>query len=360
MPGEAVKVPRAVPRGWLDADGQTSWLNILAGWVDAQRVPAWGLWLGLWAALLLPMEIAKWADGSLVPGAFHPLHVALTGVTVFMLAACWALDRVAGAALERTRPALTMSEVDAAEWQAALTTTPGRALIAANIVGIAALAVAVAFFADPAALTLARMSRSSPMDTLVVVANLVALSTFLYHTVHQLRLVRALYATHVRIDLFRVRPLQAFSVLTALTGLALIVANYVMLGAMLLVSPILALNVLPLAITATMSLTAIVVFVWPLLDLRARMADEKYRLLSENADELRIAFDQRRRMGELGQLDGIGQLKDVIEVLTAERATLEKLPTMPWQASTARGLGTTLLLPLVLLALQRMLERVLG
>lgn len=348
-----------VPQEWPATGGQLSWLDVLAVWVARQRVPGWVIWLGLWLGLLLLMEIPKWIDGSLASGAFHPLHVALNGVTVFMLAVCPLLDRAAGLALERTRSALTMTDDELAEWRRTLTTTPARPLIGANVAGVVALAAAT-LSADPAMLELATISLASPTDVFVVALNFVALSTFLYHTLHQLGRVRALYAGHVRIDLFHVRPLQAFSRLTGLTALALIVANYVNLGAMLLVSPILALNAVPLVITAVMSLTATVVFVWPLLDLRARMADEKHRLLSENADELRSTFSERRRLVELGQRDGIAHLKDVIDVLTTERAVLERLPTMPWQASIARGLGTTVLLPLVLLALQRLLERVIG
>ena len=334
-----------------------SWLDVAADWVARQRVPAWAVCIALWIALLLPMEITKWSDGTLAFGTFHPIHIVLNGVTVFMLAVCPLLDRVAAQALEQARPALAMSDAEFEGWRHRLTVTPARPIVVAHAVAVLGIAGGLALFADPAAARLAAVDAASIPDLVATGANAVALSAFLYHTLHQLRQVRALYAGHVRIDLFQIGPLQAFSRLTGLTAAALIVANYTMLAAFLAVSPAIAFNPVPLAVTAVNSITAVAVFFWPLLDLRTRMAAEKRRLLNENADELRGTFIGRRRLVENDQIDQAAHLKDVVDILVAERAVLERLPTWPWYASTVRGLGTTLLLPLVLLFVQTMIER---
>lgn len=337
-----------------------SWLDVVTQWARRQPVPAWVLCVALWLALLLPMEITKWRDGTLIFGTIDPLHAVFNAVTVFMLAVCPLLDRVARAALERTRPALIVTEAEYDRWAYALTVTPARPMIVAHAIGLLALGAGTVVSLDPAVVELTKFNLSSVPDLVAIGANIVALSAFLYHTLHQLGGVRAVVASHLKVDLLQVGPLRAFSVLTALTAMALIVANYTMLAAFLAVSPVVALSPGSLAVTVITSVTALVVFIWPLLELRARMRTEKERILNENGDELRASFAERRRLTETGQLERVAALKDGVEVLVIERTIAEKLPTLPWHATIARGLATTLVLPIVLIIVQRILQRVLG
>lgn len=337
-----------------------SWLDFVAQWVRRLPVPAWAFWIALWLGLLLLGESAKWRDGSLALGVIHPLHAVFNAVTVYMLAVCPVLDRVALRALAQTRPALDVTDAEYERWEYALTTTPARPMVVANVIGLLAFGAGLAVFLDPTTFELTEFNPSSVLDLIAVGANAVALSAFLYHTIHQLRRVRAVVASHLKVDLLQTGPLRSFSVLTALTATALIVANYTMLGALVAASPVVALSPLSLAVTATTSLLAIIVFAWPLLDLSARMRAEKQRILNENADELRASFAERRRLIENNQLERVAALKDAVDVLVIERAIAEKLPSLPWHASIARGLGTTLVLPIVLIIVQGFLERVLG
>ncbi len=204
---------------------------------------------------------------------------------------------------------------------------------------------------------------SKAIDIAVTYANLIILSTFLYHTIHQLRQVRRIYASYAEVDLFHTGPLFAFSTLTARTAVALIIANYAMLAGFVAVSPILASNPISVAITLITTVMAVVVFSWPLLDLHNRMKAEKQQMLDKNASEMKISFNETRRrieMGEFHDMADMAPLKDMVDTLIAERTVLEKLPTWPWQAATARGFGTALLLPILLWLMQRILERLLN
>lgn len=337
-----------------------SWLDVVDDRVRRLRVPAWAFWVALWLAVLGIGEVSKWSDGSLPFGVVHPFHAVFSAVTVFMLAACSLLDEVARRALAQARPALDITDADYDRWEHMLTVTPARPMIASNVIGLAAFALGLATLGDPVTFEATKFDPTSAIDLAAIGLNALALSGFLYHTLHQLRGVRAVIASHLRVDLFQVVPLRAFSVLTALTAAALLVANYTMLGALVATAPAIAVSPLPLLITATMSLTALAVFAWPLLDLSTRMRAEKQRILLENADELRATVAERRRLMEAGQVEGVAALKDIADLLVMERGLAEKLPTLPWHASIARGLLTTIVLPIALILLQRILDRALG
>ncbi len=337
-----------------------SWLDRVDQWVGRLPVPAWAFWVTLWLVLLLLGEAAKWRDGSLPLGTVHPFHAVFNAVTVFMLAVCAILDKVARRTLERTRPALEITDAEYERWDYSLTVTPAGPMVVANIIGLLAIGAGIAAFTDPAAFEQMMFDPRSVADLVAVGANGIALSAFLYHTIHQLRGVRAVIALHLKVDLNQIGPLRAFSVLTALTAAALIVANYTMLGALVATSPLVAFSPLPLAITVTNSLTALMVFFWPLRDLSARMRAEKQRILRENTEELRASFAERRRLTDVGQLERVAALKDAVDVLVIERGLAEKLPVLPWQPSIGRGVLTTLVLPILLMIFQRIFEGAFG
>ena len=340
-----------------------SWVDRLSDWVQKLPVPGWLFYATLGLALYLLGAVVKWNDGTLPPGTIFPLHLVFAGVTAYMLAMIPFLNDVAGKALQKTRAALSVNDAEYASLHFELTVMPARPLLVANVIGALFLSVSWLFLFDPTFLQVANAGRtpaSLVIDIAGTYANIIALSALIYHTIHQLRQVRRIYAYYVEVDLFQTGPLYAFSTLTARTAIALIIANYTMLGTFVVVSPVLASNPLPVALTIMNSLAAVLIFAWPLLDLHNSMKAEKQQMLDKNASEMKSSFNEKRRRIERGEFHDVAPLKDVIDTLIAERGVLEKLPTWPWQATTVRGLGTALLLPILLWLTQRILERLLS
>jgi hypothetical protein len=56
-------------------------------------------------------------------------------------------------------------------------------------------------------------------------------------------------------------------------------------------------------------------------------------------------------------LQGMDTLKDGLDGLVVERSVLDKVSTWPWEPETVRVVVTALLLPAVLWAITRVLER---
>jgi hypothetical protein len=326
-------------------------------------VPGWLFYVVLWLALYLMHAVIKWYDGTLPFGTVNPLHLVFTGGTVYMLAVISYLNGIAEKALQKTRPALSVNDAEYARLHYELTVTPARPMLLANIVGVLGITAGWLFFFDLTFLQLAKIGltpASKVVDITVTYANLIALSALIYHTIHQLRHVRRIYATYMEVDLFQISPLYAFSALTVRSAVAVIIPNYATLAALLVVSPALASNPLPVAVTVITFLTSIMIFVWPLLDLHNQMRVEKQQMLDENAGKMKTSFKETRRSLETGEFGDTSSLKDIVETLVAERTVLEKMPTWPWQATTVRGFSTALLLPILLWLMQRVLERLLN
>jgi hypothetical protein len=60
------------------------------------------------------------------------------------------------------------------------------------------------------------------------------------------------------------------------------------------------------------------------------------------------------------KLNSIDQLNNAIAGLSAERETLELIPTLPWRTETLKGFLSATILPIVLLVVQIIIERLMG
>jgi hypothetical protein len=153
------------------------------------------------------------------------------------------------------------------------------------------------------------------------------------------------------------KPLYAFSGVTALTAVALTASFYgwFALNPGIVEDPIVAFGVaLPVTILA------LVTFAWPFVGVHQLLVREKERVLDAAGLRLEATVADLHRRIDSGQLEGMGDLNQAITCLEVERNLLEKAPTWPWRPETVRLLVTALLVPLLLWVGQYLLQRVLG
>ncbi len=99
------------------------------------------------------------------------------------------------------------------------------------------------------------------------------------------------------------------------------------------------------------------VFFVPLAGMRDRLKQEKDRALTE-VDELygavrhRLYNDVRN-----SEYEDMGRTKDALSALLIQRDRLSKISTWPWKPGTARGFTSALLLPIFLLLISQLLDR---
>jgi hypothetical protein len=178
----------------------------------------------------------------------------------------------------------------------------------------------------------------------------------IYLTFRQLRLIRRTYSQATNLDLFRATELYAFSALTLRLGLGWLIINYA--GA--LVYPALLRNLLWAGIGGVVFLGIVLAFITTLFDIHARIRDVKAQHMEEIDQRLRSAFTDLHQRIDAGETAQVTALRETMEALLVERGMVVKLPTWPWQPGTLVSFLTAVLLPLLVWALQALLQRLLG
>jgi hypothetical protein len=338
-----------------------SWVDRFTRWVDRLPGPSLAFYLGLALVLLLLESAVKWRDGAYPLGTIYPFHAVLAVSGVYFLACIHYLDRAAAAALHTFRPALTLHETEYPALHYQLTTLPAQPTRLATLAGAALPVVAVLISLQFQSVRLWETEDfgTSPVAFVLDLA-LVGLvvctgACLVYHSLRQLRLINHIYTTYTDINLFQLDPLYALSGLAARTALCWAFAWYAVLAA----EPGHTLDPDDVVFATVTVLLAVISFVWPLLGV--------HRLLERKKGQLRAAVNQRleaviaemHRRVDAGELEQMDALNKALANLVIERDVLSSIPTWPWQPGTVRVLLTTLLLPIVLWLIQRLLDRLL-
>jgi hypothetical protein len=335
----------------LPAPLRPSWIDQLVCGVRRLPIPSWLFYLSLWliVALLLTAGMAL-ADtrGATDIGA----GIAFWSLApVYYLALMHYLDGVAERALVAFRPISDMSEATYLRYRDELTTMPAREALFAGLAGAGLTLVSLLLRDGPAYTSLAIHRLPGPMGVDSVVLANVVMSSFVYHSIRQLRIVGRIHATITRINLFQRGPLYAFSTLTARTGIGYLLA--------------LSLGIIPrtgssstdwLLDTSTLviQLLAVASFVLPLLAVQRRLAQEKQRRHDELAVRLERGFAELHARIDSGALGEVSAVRTALDALGLERDTLAKVSTWPWQFGTLAGFGSALLLPLTIWVVQQL------
>ena len=148
------------------------------------------------------------------------------------------------------------------------------------------------------------------------------------------------------------RPLYAFSSVTAITAVSLTVTTY----SWYFLNPGMLRDPVALAIALPITLLGVAIFVWPVLGIHRLLVNEKERLLEECSQRLEAATVELHQRVDGGQLEGMMDLNMAIGGLEIEHQAVSRIPTWPWQPETLRLLATALILPLVLLLAQIALQ----
>ncbi len=335
---------------------KASWFDRAKAAIERLRVPFWVAYLALFVAEVAVLLPISWVDGWLTPYKFDPLILSFALWTWGPLAAVTYLDAVALASLTDFHPLLRVDDEGLRRLEYEFTTMPARPVILSGLLWSAAYAV-LAYFLVPA---WAELYSASPFA--LIVGNAAGLFTFAtgsivyYHTIRHLRLVSQTVAKVSAFDLFRLDPVYAFSRLTAQTGVAWIF----LLSFSLLLFPA-GLNPVPIVILSVFQVAlALAAFVLPLWSVHRRLVTEKRSLLANTRSRVEVALRRLHRQLDQDDLTRIGEVKDALAALAAERDTVEKIPTWPWRAGTAGGLLSALALPLLLFLIQLFLKRWLG
>lgn len=300
-----------------------------------------------------------WLDGGLQKVELLPVIIFNGFITPFVLALIPFLDRQAVVALDALRPVLDTTETEFEQYRYRLSNMPARAPL---IAGLTFLVVVILTERLGYMYVPIRYAALEQLPVFAIVFHVVDKSTaflfgvIIYHSIRQLRLVNTITLHHTRISLFHLGPLQAFSKLTALTAVALVVGIY----GWMLINPELLTDPISLGFVVAITTMAAAVFVWPLFGVHRLIAVEKERTL--HALDLRFETAFTRFNEELGNGDTptLERLNGTIASLELQRTRIKAIPTWPWKTETAQFAVTAITLPLVMAILRFLIERAFG
>jgi hypothetical protein len=176
----------------------------------------------------------------------------------------------------------------------------------------------------------------------------------IYHTIHQLRTVNEIYEKYAKVDIFNLTPLYTFSRLTAYTAVGKLMIAYLWVATF----PWISSDYVVIGSWMIAILAALAGFILPLLGIHARLVEEKQRWKVDAGQSLKSSILHFHQSVAERKSDEIELFLKVIEGVNREQAFVDQIPTWPWQPGTIRGLTTTVLVPIFLWLVLRVLERI--
>lgn len=306
--------------------------------------------------LILVQVLAFRMERNAASGSLLPVIVFNSMATPFLLGLIHVLDRRAVAALNSLRPVLQSegSEIDAHEY--ALSNMP---TIPPWIAGLVMLFTALLM--EQLTTGPVRYAVLDSLSVFPVVFHVIDKSSaflfgvFLYHTVRQLRLVSRINVHHVHINLFNLKPLQAFSRLTASTAIGMLVFVY----GWLLINPDLLADPIILLFAVLISAMTALVFILPLWGIHRLIDAEKARAVHEIDLGFEAAFSKFNRYFKEDDYTSIDRLNGIIASLEVQQRKVSAIPTWPWGLQTARVAFSAIAGPLTIMILQLIIQRLL-
>jgi hypothetical protein len=333
-----------------------SWLNRVIAWIDRAPGPTWATYVALTVASVAFSNAQGWASGVLPFGA---MRLDYTYWGVFLIALIWVvayLDRVAGEAFDRFRPALDVSDADAAQLRYRLVVLPSRTAV---IITVFALVVTPLYYvADPAGALITDLTPLGlGLRALAEGFSSAVLLIIIVQLFRQLRMVTSIVAAAPRVDVFQPGPLYAFSKLTSRTAIAVVL----LIGTSSLVAapPVESTSAWLLWAPWIIGLPAfaIAAFVLPLRGMHLRLVAQKERLAGDAEARLQRLLGGINDDVDAGDLTRADAYQKTLTTLIQQRDIIAKLPTWPWSPGTLRAIVTTVALPLLIFLSQRFLTQ---
>jgi hypothetical protein len=334
---------------------KASWIDDLIGWVGQLPGPNWPYYALGFGGVAVLGNAAFWIDGSLAPGSFN-LSNTIFGILAFLwLGLYHYLTLVGSRALKRFRPLMAENDSGIAEIEYALSKLP-------RVQGWLALGIGLAWAVASIVGEPQTYGGLVPNGPLPYVVDLV-LTTFLASTflclllrsVRQLRTVDMLQQRAVNIDLLNLEPAHAFSMLTARTGIGLIL----LLILAYLYDPFKALTALDVFWYGLTVILAAAIFAVPVMSLRGRLIEEKRRALADTTYHLRLAREILHSKVRDKNLTDMKEIDAGLASLARDLELYRRASTWPWDSAAMRALASALVLPIIIWLVTRLLEQIL-
>ncbi|UCD42634.1 MAG: hypothetical protein JSV69_03220 [Chloroflexota bacterium] len=331
-----------------------SWIDRFTNWVEKLPIRASAFYVGLGFVLIIIQAVFLWLEGGLHAELLLPIIVFNGFAVPFLLILINFLDNQAVTALDSMKTALDITESNLNKYRFQLSNMPsGPMLISGLIMTVTAILI------ERFSITPVRYAALEQLPVFAIVYHLIdkglafLFGVFIFHTIRQLRLVNTINMKHIRVNLFDLGSLRAFSKLTSSTAVGLVIGIY----GWMLINPDLLTNQLFFGFAALITILAAAVFIWPLLGVHRLMETEKERMLHNidlRFESVFLKFDQHFLDDNYSTIE---KLNLIISSLEIQHKRIKAIPTWPWKPETARLVLSAVAIPLILTILRFLIEQ---
>jgi hypothetical protein len=327
-----------------------SWINRLVNWIESLPGPTWLFYLSMLLLFGFLNNATLWLDETLPLGVFDFYRTSIVIWVVYPLGLFQYLISTAKTSLHTFAPLLGTENSDLSLWETKFTKFPSRIAWLVLITGILFRYFQLAEIAGAA--------NTSTFFSLTLAYNSI-FGVFAYSTsvilitqsVRQMILVGQIHREARGISLFQLDAAHAFSNLTSRIGI----------GAFLLTlfsaiqNP--ELSIISIVFNISGLLVAMGAFVLPLAGMRTRLQILRKKKLSAVNQLIEKSFSKLNMSAEVADQKDVSILLSKIKGFIIERNEITNISTLPWETATFRGFATTILLPMFLWFVTRLLER---
>ena len=107
------------------------------------------------------------------------------------------------------------------------------------------------------------------------------------------------------------------------------------------------------------AIIAIALFIWPLLGIHRLLVSEKEKLVAASAKRIETDIAEFDRCIDAGELEAMDKMKATMDGSGHQADVHRHIPTWPWSRNTYRLVATAIALPIILYAIQRLIEVIL-
>ena len=331
-----------------------SWIDLITQRIEKLPIRARVFYLLFGIGLIAIQLLFLWLDGGMDAVELLPVIIFNGLATPFLLALIHLLDDQAVTALQSMRPMIETTEDEFEQLKYRLANMPFPVALIVGLGMTIFLILTPYITAEP--IRFAALERTPIFG---IVFHIIDKSSgflsgvVIYHTIRQLRLVNSITSHRIRINLFQIGPLQAFSRLTASTAIGLVL----FMNLWLFINPDLLADPVNIGFAAGFGIIIITVFVWPIYGIHRLIGAEKAKALQEidlRLEEVFLKFDQHFREADYSAIE---TLNGTISSLEIQRGRIDDVPTWPWRPGTIRSVLAAIALPLVLMLVQILVEQ---
>lgn len=336
-------------------DRFTHWLEGLPGSILVYYLVGAALSVGIYVTV-------QASQGAYAESGFFAWHIFLALQPLIVLVWIHYLDKSALIALERFSPAVKSGQdvIDDARYR--LTTLPAAPTLVATFVGVLFY---VLLYGRTSAQQSPVLHLSTSLLSMITIAIYFVLmwgllGIAIYHTFHQITVIRNLFSNHTDADPYNPEPLYAFSGVTGRTAVILLLISY---GWILLLKQTGLMQsdpVTALSVNGSFAAFSLFIFAWPLWGAHQLLVEAKKDAMTANSELLRSAVEALHTMVRKKEVDPVDNWHKALDALEVERKRIEKLPTWPWRPEALQGLLAAVVIPIIIWVAQFLLERFLG